>query len=245
MKNYKAYIFDLYGTLIDIHTDEYRTSFWKKMKEVFFEYDALYEYPELKKEYFDCIKRLEKRDYQKGHDTEIDIAEVFEYLLKNKKVQCDEKIIRELASVFRQYSTTHIRVYAGVKDLLSELRKEGKKVFLLSNAQYLFTMRELKELDLEIFFNEIFISSQYGYKKPDKKFFEVLLKKYKLKPEECLMIGNDPISDIKGGENCGMDTYYIHSGLSPKEKHKIKATYSQPSMNIKLLSNRINFRKQH
>ena len=239
MKNYKAYIFDLYGTLIDIHTDEYRTSFWKKMKEVFFEYGALYEYPELKKEYFDCIKRLEKRDQRKDHEIEIDIAEVFEYLLKNKGAVSNEKIIKELASKFRQYSTTHIRVYAGVKDLLNELRKEGKKVFLLSNAQYLFTMNELKELDLERYFDEIFISSMYAYKKPDKRFFEALLKKHKLQPEECLMIGNDPIGDIKGGVNCQMDTYYIHSGLSPKGKYKIKATYSQPFMNMKLLMKRI------
>ena len=32
-KMYKNYIFDLYGTLVDIRTDEGKNSLWKKMSE--------------------------------------------------------------------------------------------------------------------------------------------------------------------------------------------------------------------
>lgn len=28
---YRNFIFDLYGTLVDIHTNEYKPSLWKKM----------------------------------------------------------------------------------------------------------------------------------------------------------------------------------------------------------------------
>ena len=35
MKEYENYIFDLYGTLVDIHTDEWKTSFWKKVSQIF------------------------------------------------------------------------------------------------------------------------------------------------------------------------------------------------------------------
>ena len=32
-RSYRNYIFDLYGTLVDIHTDESKPSFWKALAE--------------------------------------------------------------------------------------------------------------------------------------------------------------------------------------------------------------------
>ena len=81
-------------------------------------------------------------------------------------------------------------------------------------------------------FDEIFISSAYGYKKPDKKFFEALLKKYELRRDRCLMIGNELKCDVLGAINAGIDSYYIHSGLSDKDKIDVKATYTQDKMSM-------------
>ena len=52
---YEVYIFDLYGTLVDIHTDEDLPYLWEKMSELYAAQGAAYEPEELKKE----MRRLE------------------------------------------------------------------------------------------------------------------------------------------------------------------------------------------
>ena len=43
------YIFDLYGTLVDIHTNESKASLWKNMAQIFSMMGVTYTAPELKK----------------------------------------------------------------------------------------------------------------------------------------------------------------------------------------------------
>lgn len=42
-RNYKNYIFDLYGTLVDIHTDGEQELLWEKLALFYGYYDAVYE----------------------------------------------------------------------------------------------------------------------------------------------------------------------------------------------------------
>lgn len=46
---YENYIFDLYGTLVDIHTDEEKTELWEKLAQFYGYYGAVYTAEELKK----------------------------------------------------------------------------------------------------------------------------------------------------------------------------------------------------
>ena len=45
---YENYIFDLYGTLVDIHTDEEKTELWEKLAQFYGYYGAVYTAEELK-----------------------------------------------------------------------------------------------------------------------------------------------------------------------------------------------------
>jgi len=239
MKDYQAYIFDLYGTLVDIHTDEARASFWKEMKEVFASYGAIYSCHELKQQYLYQVRKQEDRRKEEGHEIEIDLKDVFEVLLEDKGVVSENKVIEEIAWRFRQASTSHLRLYKGAIPLLQGLHQRGKKVFLLSNAQHLFTMKELEILQIYDLFDEIFLSSDYGYKKPDPVFFQFLLNKYALKGKDCLMIGNDLYCDIYGAYLAGMDSYYIHSALSSETDIEAFPTYQQKGMDLKKVKKKL------
>lgn len=48
---YKNYIFDLYGTLIDINTDEWQAALWKKLAMLYDYRGAHYSWNEIKREY--------------------------------------------------------------------------------------------------------------------------------------------------------------------------------------------------
>ena len=116
----------------------------------------------------------------------------------------------------RTLSTRYIRLYDGAKELLAALRRRGR-VWLLSNAQSIFTRRELGQLGLTSFFDGIYLSSDSGMKKPDRRFFDLLIRERSILPGQGIMIGNDGICDIQGARAAGLDTFYIRSNLSPKE----------------------------
>ena len=238
-KSYKAYLFDLYGTLADIHTDEWKLSFWSRICGVFLSYGADYKAKELRTAYFAEVARQESQRRKEGHEIEIDIREVFIELLRKKGITVTKEELQRIARQFREFSRTRLRLYAHADGLLRKLHEQGKKTYLLSNAQSVFTLDELKTLKLDNLFDDILISSDCGYRKPDPIVFEILMKRNGLNPEDCLMIGNDLYSDVLGAGRAGVDSYYIHDALSSKADPEIKPDYMQEGMDMKLLMKRI------
>ena len=57
---YKNYIFDLYGTLIDINTDEWNDDLWKKIAILYAYKGAHYTYDELNEEYGRLVQAEKK-----------------------------------------------------------------------------------------------------------------------------------------------------------------------------------------
>ena len=214
---YENYIFDLYGTLVDIHTDEEKTELWEKLAQFYGYYGAVYTAEELKNAYAcltgqkeDALRQemgpdaaMKKDDAHEAHP-EIEIEEVFLALFQKKGVQADIELAIHAGQFFRILSTEYIRLYDGAKELLAALRETGKKVYLLSNAQRIFTAYELK----------------------------LLLDKHHILPEESIMIGNDAVSDIKGAKEVGLHTFYIHSNISPDTEKKPDADHVLMQMDL-------------
>lgn len=215
---YQNYIFDLYGTLVDIHTNEKKAYLWKKMSLFFGMKGAAYKAKELRTACETKIREQEaalKAECRGSHMPEIDIAEVFRQLFEDKGVSVTEEEIADLAEMFRVISIEELKLFPGVPELLRRLKDAGKKVFLLSNAQALFTAPEISLLGLTQYFDGILLSSDAGVKKPDPAFYEMLLKQYYLNPTECLMTGNDDIADCHGAAAAGIASRYVATRQSP------------------------------
>lgn len=214
MKMYKNYLFDLYGTLVDVHTDEENPLLWQRMSILLAMEGVCYSAKALKDKYFRQVAALEKSArLERGAGAEIDIASVFSSFYAD--IAGEDDIVR-VAKMFRLFSLEKLKLFPGVIELLEKLRQEGKKIYLLSNAQALFTLPELRALDLLKYFDGIVISSCEGYKKPDTKFYTLALKRYGLKPEETVMVGNDDQADCWGAARAGLDSMYIFTEQSPK-----------------------------
>lgn len=216
---YENYIFDLYGTLIDIHTDEEDESLWKALAKLYREHGANYYASGIHNGY----KKYVKEELKKSE--EIQVETVFRKLFAQKGVEVSDDLILEVCRFFRDTSTKHLRLYEWSLPILETLKSNGKKVYLLSNAQRSFTYHEMEKLGLVSYFDEIYISSDHGVKKPNLEFFQILIKKEGLDVKECLMLGNDQTCDILGAQHAGMDTWYVHTNCSPKYTKDIKATY--------------------
>ena len=232
--NYENYVFDLYGTLVDIATDEANPKLWKRMAMLFGYYGADYTEKELQKRYELLVALEESRlrdeleedpEYIDESFAEIDILKVFRTMLTDRNPQADEEMVRSIAHCFRLLSTKKLQLYPGTLELLISLKDAGKKVYLLSNAQHEFTMGELRLLKLENCFDRILLSSDYGYRKPDRRYFMALLEEERLDPAKCLYVGNDALNDVHGAKKMGMDAYYIQTAQTPKGDNTKEADY--------------------
>ena len=206
---YENYIFDLYGTLVDIHTDEESSYLWEKMVLIFGYFQVFYNPDEMKK----AFRRIGGEEAQ--HREEIRIEKVFARLLKEKGVEPKDEQVSWICRFFRAASTEYIRLYPKVQESLAELKEQGKHIYLLTNAQRAFTEYELRMLKIEDYFDGIYISSDYGVKKPNRLFFEKMIEESGINPAQSVMIGNDMICDIEGAKNAGLDAIYIQTNLSP------------------------------
>jgi len=219
--NVQNCIFDLYGTLVDIRTDEDAPRLWDMMAEYYRERGASYGPEELRDAYRGEVRRAEGAAAPTlgAHEAhpEIQIENVFQRLFQMKGVRADMERAVRAGRRFRRISTEYIRLYDGAAEMLRALREQGRGVYLLSNAQGIFTRMELEQLGLAPLFDGIYLSSDYGVKKPDRRFFDILLQKEGIAPGSAVMIGNDGVCDIAGGRGAGLSTLYIRSNLSPEE----------------------------
>ncbi len=215
---YKAIIFDLYGTLLDIHTDESQTLLWDKMAYLYGMKGAHYTAEELQEGYLSHVSLLMDKRRAKGVDyPDIDIIKVFKHLYKVKNAKVTKQDLVETAKFFRLLSLDYVKPYPGAIELLEYLKEANYKILLLSNAQESFTMDELHVTGLKKYFNSIYLSSQYKVAKPSNAFFQILLDKEKIEPSECLFIGNDHTTDIEGAIQMGMDSVYLHTNCSQSD----------------------------
>ena len=216
---YTDLIFDLYGTLVDIHTEEDDTV-WEKTAIYFGFYGAHYTGAELKEAFSQAMaarKAKAGQNYECFPD--LPFEPVMAELFRAKGVEKDADALGVNASqLFRIASIDYIRIYPKVLEALAELRRRGYRLWLLSNAQRIFTAYELRHLGLGEQLDAIYISSDFGCRKPDKRFFDALLTQQNLDPAKCLMIGNDRDTDIAGARNAGLATFYMHTNLTPPDQ---------------------------
>ncbi len=224
---YKNFLFDLYGTLIDINTDEWCDELWDRMALLYTLSGAAYTGKELHETYDALVEDEKKRIPQDKYTTTPEplIQNVFIRMYTDKGVECSQEIAAYTGRVFRALSIKFIKLYDGVYELFEAIRDHGGKIYLLSNAQRIFTEPEIRMLGIYDEFDYVMISSDEGCAKPDKKFYECMLKKFKMKREETIMIGNDYVTDIKGSFEAGIDSLYLHTDISPEIKGELLAKY--------------------
>lgn len=220
------YLFDLYGTLVDIRTDESMPSLWRRMALVLSLQGAAYDPEELQIAYHTAVQTEIDRCWTKTPSVprehiEPDILRAFASLYVQKGVVAGHDRLIDAAIFFRAASMLHLRLYPRAQQVLRALRQRGRGVYLLSNAQAAFTEPELQSLGLTPLFDGIVLSSDAGVKKPDEAIFHHIFAKYHLRPDTCLMVGNDEEADMLGASRVGMAGVYIHTKQSPERRRPL------------------------
>jgi len=108
----------------------------------------------------------------------------------------------------------------GAKEVLRRIQQTQLKVAILTNGISALQWKKITRSGLQNHFHTIVVSGDYGRGKPDPSIFFHTLKKLGFTPEKCLMVGNNPRSDILGAQRAGLRTCWLQlDGVTyPKEQ---------------------------
>lgn len=111
----------------------------------------------------------------------------------------------------------------GIKEFLNYLKCKDIRTGVISNIAYAQSVvaERINRLLPENTFEFIITSSNYVFRKPNKRIFALALEKADLKPEEVWYVGDNYKCDVKGSLNTGMyPVWYIGAINLPDMEHK-------------------------
>ncbi len=195
-----AVLFDLYNTLIDIRTDEHAPHVWEQMSQYLTYHGVLAEASQLDQSFRRQILRQQQETGEQY--PEIDIAAIFQSFLTPERRRKPTRNAIQLAQLFRSLSMCRIQVFPDSLPALEALR--GVPLALVSDAQRFWLEPEMKRLGLASYFGVRVVSSDHGYRKPDRRLFQMALEQLGVAPEQAVYIGDSPYRDAYGAQQAGL-----------------------------------------
>lgn len=210
------YIFDFYGTLVDIWTNERKKSLWDSFSNDLRIHGIHYYPAQLQKTYLKICHQETLRMQEEYPDSlvEIDLKKVFSEIGLRKGVKLSDDDIVKLACRFRDNSTEKLELFSDTLTTLQTLKENRKHLYILSNAQAMFTDYEIDRFALRPYFDGIFYSSDLGCRKPDQQFYSALFERYELEKDKTVMVGNDWHTDIMAAHQFGIHSFYYPTSTS-------------------------------
>jgi putative hydrolase of the HAD superfamily len=227
--NIKAILFDVNGTLIDIETNEGNEEIYRGISN-FLMYQGIYAHRwEVHDEYYRLMDE-QRRASGEAHP-EFDAVGVWREFLR-RRPEASKALPRKklrwmplfLAEMYRGLSLFRLQLYPEVEDVLDELLPRFK-LAAVSDAQGAWALPEMRAVGIEAYFRPIIISSDFGFRKPDKRIFEAALKGLGLPPQKVLFVGNDMYRDIYGAKQLGIKTVFFSSNQGRKKADGVEPDY--------------------
>jgi putative hydrolase of the HAD superfamily len=221
----KAILFDLYGTIIDIETDESMEEIYRGIAH-YLTYQGIYLHRwEVRDHYYQIMKQ--QKEIRGEEYPEIDVEAIWNTFLRQhgiKAAPTRRKLSAILAQIYRGISRKRLQLYPDVKKVLDELRT-AFRMTLISDAQPGYALPEIKAVGLDGYFDPIIISAHYGFRKPDRRLTEKALDSMKLMPPEVICVGNDMYRDIYGASRLGIKTIFFDSNQGEKYHENVTPDY--------------------
>jgi HAD superfamily hydrolase (TIGR01509 family) len=104
------------------------------------------------------------------------------------------------------------RVRKGVKEVLAYSKKMGLKLGIVANIWSGGMNPVLARFGIGGFFRTTVADMNVGFAKPDPRIFRLALGNLRLAPEQVIMVGDNPKTDIRGAHDLGIGTVRFMRG---------------------------------
>ncbi len=95
----------------------------------------------------------------------------------------------------------------------------------MTDAQSAYAVAELNALGVGGLFGCTIVSGDYGYRKPDRRLFEMALKALGARPEQAIYVGNDMYHDVYGAQQVGLRTVFWPTQYGRQTHADVAADY--------------------
>ena len=206
----KAVLWDIDGTLLNFKKAQYAALY--KCFCYFNEYlddEMINDYDHINHGYW---LMLEKGEIEKS----VLLVKRFEDFFSKYGININPVEFNKMYQV--ELGNTYVFNYNGY-DTVVRLKDMGIVQFAVTNGTKVAQNGKLKGSGLDELLDEIFISEDIGFEKPDKRFFGPVISKlneYGIDKDECVIVGDSESSDIQGGINAGIRTVHYTDELKSR-----------------------------
>ena len=106
-------------------------------------------------------------------------------------------LIYEAHNAYWDYIINNMQLYPGALETLQILKKRHKKIAIFTDLTMDVQNKKLKKLKIEKYIDYLVTAEEAGADKPNESQLNLVLKKTGLNPEDILVIGNNPKTDIE------------------------------------------------
>lgn len=119
----------------------------------------------------------------------------------------------------------NVHARKGLNGLLEYLKEIEFKTGIVANVWGGGMDPVLERLGIRGFFEAIVASVDVGFRKPDPRIFHLALDRLKLAPEEAIMVGDNPRTDIQAAHDLGMGTVRLMRGPNRTKPDMVKPDF--------------------
>lgn len=207
MKLYKSVFFDLDHTLWDFETNSQES-----LADLFLRHEMQSRGIDDVKEFIKVYKKVNYEMWDDYHHNRISKEQLrygrFNRTLNTFNIQ--DTLLAEVLSVqYLEVCPVKKNLFPSALDVLQKL-KEKYSLHIITNGfkevQYL----KIVNSGLAPYFDQIHISEEIGFKKPEPEIFHHAVKLARVSHDQCIMIGDNLDTDIAGAVNAGIDHIYFN-----------------------------------
>lgn len=211
---FEAILFDLDGTLLEINMEIFLQHYFAEMMK------------KAQESGYQDVKRLVALVYQATDGMIADCSDTLNEAAFMQRFLAEwtypEQEMRSFFDDFYSQAYPRLKPYCrplpGIPELMSRIFARGYKVVIATNAVFPLTAIQ-QRMDwggIGHFHYDLITSYEFmHYCKPHPEYYQEISDKIGVKPENCLMIGNDTGEDLPAGQ-IGMKTFLVEDQLIDK-----------------------------
>jgi putative hydrolase of the HAD superfamily len=217
-----AVAFDVNGTLVDIRTEDDRDDIFRAIGH-FLTYQGIdLRRHAVRDSYFERLKQQQRESTEQF--PEFDAVAIWRSIVADHSTEFTHalpperlaELPRTLAELYRGVSRRKLKLYPHVRSVLGALR-ERFPLAIVSDGQKAWARGELHKVGLTDFFGPVAISGEHGFRKPDRRLFQIALDGLGVPADKTVYVGNDMYRDIYGARELGMTAVMFDSDQGTKQ----------------------------
>ena len=195
--DFKAIVFDAYGTLFDVNSAAEKCK--HKIGDKWEAFANFWRTTQLEYTWLRSLMKRHKDFWQITEDSLDKSMNVF---------NIDTSMKNELLNLYKVLSP-----YPEVKEVLTDLKKKNLKLAILSNGTPDLINELVNTNKLDTTFDDLFSIEEVKIYKPDSRVYDLPVNKYKIQPKEVIFLSANTW-DVSGGGNYGYNSVWVNRNKS-------------------------------